>query len=130
MLVKYRQFGTFSLSADQDLQVKFPGRGLIDYPRILQFLKTEIVQSLLGSLALFEARGVELATSRTIKSVWNEAVDDWRRLFEDSLNLQLHKMMGIKRREARIEFNRGYVSAEDVSLLKEIITGKRGVERE
>jgi len=124
LLAKYRNFGVFSLAADQELQIAFPGRGIIDFPRFLQALKTEIVQSLLGSVALFEARGVELATSRTIKSVWNEAVDGWRRLYECALNKQFHPLLlkkcGIKGK-CKIVFERGWVTEEDVEKLRRLM---------
>lgn len=89
MLEKYREFGTFSLPFDQKLGVHFPSRGVPDFTTLLNYLGTEIVLAILGSKALFEARGVELATSKTIKSVWDEALDGWRRLFERVTNNQI-----------------------------------------
>jgi len=95
MLVKYRQFGTFSLAGDQELKAEFPGRGAMDYVRALEYLSREVAGSLLASTALFEARGTELATSRTIKSVWELAVDGSRRRLEGGLR-QLHRMVAEK----------------------------------
>lgn len=89
LLQKYREFGVFSLPFDQKLGVHFPSRGVPDLTVLLSWLGKEIVLAILGSKALFEARGVELATSRTIKSVWDEALDGWRRLFEKVTNKQI-----------------------------------------
>ncbi len=89
LLQKYREFGVFSLPFDQKLGVHFPSRGVPDLTILLSWLGKEIVLAILGSKALFEARGVELATSRTIKSVWDEALDGWRRLFEKVTNKQI-----------------------------------------
>ena len=97
MLVKYRQFGTFSLAGDQELKVEFPGRGAMDYVRALDYLDREIAGCLLASTALFEAKGTELATSRTIKNVWDLAVDGTRRRLEDCLNKQFHPMVWRKK---------------------------------
>jgi len=124
LLAKYRTFGVFSLAADQDLDIRFPGRGIIDFPRFLQYLKTEIVQCLLGSTALFEARGVELATSRTIKNVWNEALDGWRRLYECALNMQFHQIVKKKmnwKGQCTIKFKRGWATEEDIEKFRKLM---------
>ena len=89
LLAKYREFGIFSLPFDQKLQVHFPGQGVFDYTKVLEYMSKEIVLAILGSKALFEARGVELATSRTIKSVWDEAIDGWRRRLKKATDRQI-----------------------------------------
>jgi len=88
-LVKFREFGIFSLPFDQEIEVVFPGTGLFDYTKVLDYFSKQIVLSILGSTALFEAKGVELATSRTIKSVWDEALDGWRRRLKRVIDAQI-----------------------------------------
>jgi len=132
MLVKYRQFGVFSLAGDQELQVLFPGRGAFDYVRALEYLNREIAGCMWASTALFEARGVELATSRTIKSVWDLAVDGMRRRLEDCLNNQFHPMY-IRETEwkgelkAKFRFRRLEIPEEVLTRVFELV--RKRVER-
>jgi len=118
MLVKYRQFGTFSLAGDQELKVEFPGRGAMDYVRALDYLDKEIAGCLLASTALFEAKGTELATSRTIKNVWDLAVDGTRRRFEDCLNKQFHPMVWEKNRVGK---EKGFIRFRKMEIPEEVL---------
>jgi len=92
-LAKFREFGIFSLPVDQDVEVIFPGQGLFNYAVPLEYLRKAIVLSLLGSTALFEAKGVELATSRTIKSVWDESVESWRRILKEGIDDLIRRIL-------------------------------------
>jgi len=114
-LSKYRQFGVFALAPHQSLDIISPQRRVFDYPDLFNYLNQEIVGCLLGSVALFEARGSELATSRTIKSVWDHTVDGWRIRFEGCLNRQfipMVKRVGKLDGHARIRFRRLEVPEE------------------
>jgi len=78
------------------------------------------VGCMLGSTALFEARGTELATSRTIKSVWDVTVDGWRFRLEEALNRQFHPM--VKRKtgatgKVKFKWNRLEVPEEVITQL-------------
>lgn len=119
-LVKYRAFGVFALGPHQKLDVKFPGRGLIDWIGMFEYLNREIVGCMLGSTALFEARGAELATSRTIKSVWDQTMDGWRYRLEESLNKQFHPMYKRKTKtigKVKFKFQRLEVPEEVIAQL-------------
>jgi len=123
LLMKFRQFRVWSLAADQELDVKFPGRGIVPFIEVFEYFNREIMGCMLGSTALFEARGTELATSRTIKSVWDQAVDGYRRTWEFALNMQLHPLYLRKtgvRGKAKIRFKRMEIPEEILVRLMEI----------
>jgi len=131
MLAKYREFGTFSLPFDQKLGVHFPSRGVPDFTTLLDHLGREIVLAILGSKALFEARGVELATSRTIKSVWDEALDGWRRLFKKITDKQIIRRIldsdeKLKGKTCRIVFkSRSWSEGEINARLNALARGEK-----
>lgn len=128
LLQKYREFGVFSLPFDQKLGVHFPSRGVPDLTSLLTWLGKEIVLAILGSKALFEARGVELATSRTIKSVWDEALDGWRRRLKKVTDKQIiapvlksHEIKGV----CKIKFkSRVWTEEEIKAKLQTIAKGE------
>jgi len=127
MLKEFKEFGIFSFPFDQDLKVHFPSARLPDFIPILQFLGAEIILCVLGSRALFEARGVELATSRTIKSVWDEAVDGWRRILKRAIDEIIIKYLESINVKARCEiiFKRREWSVEEIKTrLKALMRGE------
>lgn len=124
MLEEYREFGIFSLPFDQKLVVHFPSQGMPDFTGILDWLGKEIVLAILGSKALFEARGVELATSRTIKSVWDEALGGWRRLLKKTIDKQIIKKVLAKKnmKPCEIIFKTRVWSEEEIKAKLQAIT--------
>jgi hypothetical protein len=88
-LRNFRSFGVLAMPPGWKIDIYGPGEHMMDYQKILDYGRKEQMLSCLGSTALFEAKGTELATSRTIETVWGYGLEGWRRILKDTLDTQI-----------------------------------------
>jgi hypothetical protein len=108
-LLKFRVFGVLTLPPGWKVEVVGLAQHIFNYETLLTYIHKLQMLAFLGSMALFEASGTELATSRTIESVWGNTPDYWRRVLKTTLDrrvnpmyLKLHGKEGV---EVEIDFN-------------------------
>lgn len=67
-----------------------PSSGIFNFPELLRYLKGEIMLAFLASLSLFDITEAHaLAASKTLKSVWDDMIDSFRRKIEKTFEQQI-----------------------------------------
>lgn len=106
-----------------DVEVITPATGIFDFTPVLRYFKGEIMLAFLASLALFDITEAHAyAASKTLKSVWDDVIDSFRRKIEKVYNQQIFpfalKLQGIDIEEdelsVRLEINPNVVPWADV----------------
>lgn len=69
--------------------VQFSQQAPVDFVRTIEFLQKNIVMNLGASMSLFEASGVEIATSRVVQSTIVRSAKAKRHIYETTLRKQL-----------------------------------------
>lgn len=108
-LLRFRVFGVLTLPPGWKVEVVGLAQHIFNYETLLTYIHKLQMLAFLGSMALFEASGTELATSRTIESIWGNTPDYWRRVLKTTLDrrvnpmyLKLHNKEGV---QVEIDFN-------------------------
>lgn len=84
-LAKWKNFDGVATPWYWDVEVLETATKVMDFTDKLEWIDKQIARALFGSIALFEASGSELATSRTIERVMLRRIDYFRKKYELSL---------------------------------------------
>lgn len=102
-LAKWSNFRAIVTPFDQEVKPIETKNKAEEYTTELNYLDEQIIFTLLGSIALIKASGVELATSKTIQEVWLRIIESLRRKYEIQLRkfytqrlLPLHGINNLK----------------------------------
>lgn len=89
-LVDMKAMGAIAAPLGWDVDVLTPASGIYNFAELLRYLKGEIMLSFLASLSLFDITEAHaLAASKTLKTVWDDVIDSFRRKLEKTFQQQV-----------------------------------------